>query len=109
MFPYDYNYLINYPTELENLSLWKSENRNEIKFALQKNISKNVLNINYWNYNLVIDNFSKNTNDNFEISFINLYVLTKKNQTKNLDLKKYFLSNYKKFSDNNKKYILKNY
>ena len=56
--PYDYKYLINYPTNLRELSLLNSTNRNEIKKALKKNESKNALNINYWNYNLIIDSFA---------------------------------------------------
>lgn len=107
--PYDYKYLINFPTNLSKLSLLNSTNRNEIKEALKINESKNLLNINYWNYNLIIDSYSKKLNQDFEKSFINIFFLTKNNKTKNLDLKKYFVSNYNYFSDNNKKIILDKY
>lgn len=107
--PYDYKYLINFPTNLSKLSLLNSTNRNEIKEALKINESKNLLNINYWNYNLIIDSYSKKLNQDFEKSFINIFFLTKNNKTKNLDLKKYFVSNYNYFSDNNIKIILDNY
>ena len=107
--PYDYKYLINFPTNLSKLSLLNSTNRNEIKEALKINESKNLLNINYWNYNLIIDSYSKKLNQGFEKSFINIFFLTKNNKTKNLDLKKYFVSNYNYFSDNNIKIILDNY
>ena len=107
--PYDYKYLINFPTNLSKLSLLNSINRNEIKEALKINESKNLLNINYWNYNLIIDSYSKKLNQDFEKSFINIFFLTKNNKTKNLDLKKYFVSNYNYFSDNNIKIILDNY
>lgn len=107
--PYDYKYLINFPTNLSKISLLNSTNRNEIKEALKINESKNLLNINYWNYNLIIDSYSKKLNQDFEKSFINIFFLTKNNKTKNLDLKKYFVSNYYYFSDNNKKIILDNY
>ena len=107
--PYDYKYLINYPNNLKNLSLLNSTNRDFIKEVLIKNSSKNLLDINYWNYNLIIDSYSKENNKNFEQSFINLYFLTKNNQSKNLDLKKYFISNYKFFSEKSKKIILDNY
>jgi hypothetical protein len=107
--PYDYKYLINYPTNLRELSLLNSTNRNEIKKALKKNESRNLLNINYWNYNLIIDSYSKENNKDFEQSFINLFFLTKNNQSKNLDLKKYFISNYRFFSEKSKKIILDNY
>ena len=107
--PYDYKYLINFPTNLSKISLLNSTNRNEIKEALKINESKNLLNINYWNYNLIIHSYSKKLNQDFEKSFINIFFLTKNNKTKNLDLKKYFVSNYNYFSDNNKKIILDNY
>jgi len=107
--PYDYTYLLNYPTNLKKLSLLNSNNRNEIKEALKKNETKNLLDINYWNYNLIIDSYSKETNKDFEKSYINLFFLTQNNEIKNLDLKKYFISNYNFFSEDNKKIILDNY
>ena len=109
MMPYDYKYLINYPTNQKDLSLLNSTNRNRIKEGLNKNYSRNTLDINYWNYNLIIDSYSKENNKDFEQSFINLFFLTKNNQSKNLDLKKYFISNYKFFSEKSKKIILNNY
>ena len=107
--PYDYIYLINFPNNLKKLSLLNSTNRNEIKKALKKNETKNLLDINYWNYNLIIDSYSKETNKDFEKSFINLFFLTKKNKAKNLDIKKYFVKNYKYFTEKNKKLILDHY
>ena len=107
--PYDYTYLINFPNNLKKLSLLKSTNRSEIKKSLKKNETKNQLDINYWNYNLIIDSYTKETNKDFEKSFINLFFLTKNNKAKNLDLKKYFVLNYNFFSENNKKIILDNY
>ena len=107
--PYDYKYLVSYPIKLEKLSLLNSKNRNEIKEALKKNESRNALDINFWNYNLIIDSYSKETNKDFENSFIKLYFLTKNNQSKNFDLKKYFVTNYKYFTEKNKKLILDNY
>ena len=109
MMPYDYKYLVNYPNDLKNLSLLNSTNRDFIKEGLNKNSSRNVLDINYWNYNLIIDSYSKEKNQDFEKSFINLFFLTKNNQSKNLDLKKYFISNYNLFSEKSKKIILVNY
>ena len=107
--PYDYKFLVNYPNDLKNLSILNSTNRDLIKIGLNKNSSRNILNINYWNYNLIIDSFSKEENKDFEKSFINLFFLTKNNQSKNIDLKKYFVTNYKFFSEKNKKLILENY
>ena len=107
--PYDYKYLVNYPNDLKNLSLLNSTNRDFIKEGLNKNSSRNILDINYWNYNLIIDSYSKEKNKDFEKSFINLFFLTKNNQSKNLDLKKYFISNFSQFSIDNRQKILKNY
>ena len=107
--PYDYKYLVNYPNDLKNLSLLNSTNRDFIKEGLNKNSSRNILDINYWNFNLIIDSYSKEKNQDFEQSFINLFFLTKNNQSKNLDLKKYFISNYNLFSEKSKKIILVNY
>ena len=107
--PYDYKYLVSYPTNLKKLSLLNSTNRDEIKEVLIKNETRNALDINFWNYNLIIDSYSKETNKDFENSFINLFFLTKNNQSKNFDLKKYFVTNYKYFTEKNKKLILDNY
>ena len=107
--PYDYKYLVNYPNNLKNLSLLNSNNRDFIKEGLNKNSSRNILNINYWNYNLIIDSYSKGKNKNFEKSFINLFFLTKKNKTKNVDLKNYFILNYDYFSERTKTKIIENY
>ena len=109
IFPYDYKYLINYPNNQRDLSLLNSTNRDRIKEGLNKNSSRNALSVNYWNYNLIIDSYSKEKNKEFEKSFINLFFLTKNNQSKNLDLKKYFISNYKYFSKDAKNNLLKNY
>ena len=106
--PYDYSYLTGYPNYLENLSILNSTNREEIKELFKINESRNILNIEYWNYNLIIDNYSKNQNNDFEKSFLNLFLLTKNNKNKQLDLKKYFISNFNFFSEKNKKFILKN-
>ena len=40
---------------------------------------------------------------------MNLFFLTKNNKNKNIDSKKYFISNYNYFSEKNKKIILENY
>ena len=107
--PYDYTYIINFPNNQKDLSLLNSTNRDRIKEGLNKNSSRNALSVNYWNYNLIIDSYSKEKNKEFEKSFINLFFLTKNNQSKNLDLKKYFISNYKYFSKDAKNNLLKNY
>jgi len=98
-----------FPNNFKRISLLNEFNRNEIRLFLDKNINKNLLNINFWNQKLIIENYDKDKTKNFEKSFINLFFLTKNNKDKNLDLKKYFFLNYDYFSEKSKKVILENY
>ena len=98
-----------FPNNLNKKSLLNEVNRNEIVFFLDKNINKNFLNINFWNQRLIIENYDKEKNKNFEKSYMNLFFLTKNNREKSLDLKKYYISNFDLFSKMNKKIILENY
>ena len=107
--PYDYGHIMGFPNNLNKKSLLNEVNRNEINSFLNKNINKNLLNINFWNQKLIIENYDKEKNKKFEKSYINLFFLTKNNKEKNLDLKKYFILNYDYFSEKNKKIILDNY
>ena len=107
--PYDYTYGFRFPIKLHEKSLLNKSNRDEIKSFLDKNINRNLLNINFWNQKLVIENYFKDQNNDFEKSFINLFNLTKNNKEKNLDLKKYFILNYNYFSEIGKNEILENY
>jgi len=109
LMPYDYTYSLNFPIYLEKLSLLNSSNINEINLFLNKNTNRNLLNINFWNKKLIINNYSKSKNLEFEKSFINLFFLTKNNSSRNLELKKYFILNYDFFSEESKKVILDNY
>ena len=107
--PYDYTYILEFPNNFINKSLLNKANRNQINSFLDKNINRNLLNINFWNRKLIVESFDKYENKNFEKSFIYLFFLTKNNKEKNLDLKKYFISNYDLFSKKSKKIILENY
>ena len=107
--PYDYNFLLTYPNNYEQMSVLNEFDRDKISSLLSKNNNRNFLNINFWNKRLYIDDYSKDKNNKFEKSFINLFFLTKNNKNKNIDLKKYFISNYNYFSEKNKKIILENY
>ena len=91
------------------MSILNSSNREKIKESLEKNISRDVLSIDFWNYKLIIDNYSKDQNKDFEKSFLNLLFLSKNSKNKQFDLKKYFISNYNYFSEKNKKIILENF
>ena len=107
--PYDYNFLLKFPNYYEQKSLLNEYDRNKISSFLEKNNNRNFLNINFWNKKLFIDDYSKEKNDDFEQSFINLFFLTKNNEAKNFELKKYFILNYDYFSEKNKKIIIDNY
>ena len=107
--PYDYNFLLKFPNNYEQLSLLNEFDRDEISLLLAKNDNRNFLNINFWNKRLFIDDYSKDKNNNFEKSFINLFFLTKNNENKNFELKKFFVLNFDYFSEQNKKIIIDNY
>ena len=107
--PYDYTFLLKFPNYFENKSLLNEFNRIEISSFLQKNYNRNFLNVDFWNKKLLIDDYSKNINNDFEQSFINIFLLTKKNEAKNFELKKYFIFNYDYFTEKNKKIIMDNY
>ena len=107
--PYDYTYILEFPNNFNKKSLLSEVNRNQINSFLDKNIKRNLLNINFWNRKLIIGSYDKYKNKNFEKSFINLYFLTKNNREKSLDLKKYFILNFDLFSKKNKNIIIKNY
>ena len=107
--PYDYTYILEFPNNFNKKSLLSEVNRNQINSFLDKNIKRNLLNINFWNRKLIIESYDKYKNKNFEKSFINLYFLTKNNKEKSLDLKKYFILNFDLFSKMSKKIILENY
>ena len=100
---------MNFPNHYKKKSLLNEFNRSEINSFLNKNINRNLLNINFWNQKLIIENYDKKKNKNFEKTFINLFFLTKNNEEKNLDLKKYFIVNYDYFSEKGKKIIFSNY
>ena len=107
--PYDYTFLLKFPNYFENKSLLNEFNRIEISSYLEKNYNRNFLNVNFWNKKLFIDDYSKNVNNDFEQSFINIFLLTKNNEAKNFELKKYFIFNYDYFTEKNKKIVMDNY
>ena len=107
--PYDYTFLLKFPNYFENKSLLNEFNRIEISSYLEKNYNRNFLNVDFWNKKLFIDDYSKNINNDFEQSFINVFLLTKNNEAKNFELKKYFIFNYDYFTEKNKKIIMDSY
>ena len=107
--PYDYTFLLKFPNYFEKKSLLNEFNRNEISLFLEKNYNRNYLNVNFWNKKLFIDDYSKNINNDFEKSFLNLFLLTKNNEAKNFELKKYFIFNFDYYTEKNKKIVMDNY
>ena len=107
--PYDYTFLLKFPNYFEKKSLLNEFNRNEISLFLEKNYNRNYLNINFWNKKLFINDYSKNINNDFEKSFLNLFLLTKNNEAKNFELKKYFIFNFDYYTEKNKKIVMDNY
>ena len=107
--PYDYTFLLKFPNYFQNKSLLNEFNRIEISSYLEKNYNRNFLNVDFWNKKLFIDDYSKDINNDFEQSFINIFLLTKNNEAKNFELKKYFIFNYDYFTEKNKKIVMDNY
>ena len=107
--PYDYTFLLKFPNYFENKSLLNEFNRIEISSFLEKNYNRNFLNVDFLNKKLFIDDYSKKINNDFEQSFINIFLLTKNNEANNFELKKYFIFNYDYFNEKNKKIIMDNY
>ena len=107
--PYDYNFVLEFPNYMKDLSLLNEYNRDEVNSYLKKNNNRNILNVNYWNKRFFIDDYSKDKKNDFEKSFTNTFLLTKNNKRKNFKLKKYFIFNYNYFSEKSKKIIIDNY
>ena len=95
-----------FPKNYQNLPLNENKNINTINQMLEFNNYRNILDPDYWNYKLILDNYSKKNNKSFEVSYVNLLVLSKNNGSKKDDLRKYFLKNYKFFNVERKKIIL---
>lgn len=104
--PYDYSNIMFFPKNYQNLALNENKNINTINQMLEFNNYRNILDPDFWNYKLILDNYSKKNNKSFEVSYINLLVLSKNNGSKKDDLRKYFLKNYKFFSEKSKNKIL---
>ena len=107
--PYDYNFILKFPNYYEQKFLFNEFERDKIISILKKNNNRNFLSINFWNKKLFVNDLSKTKDIDFEKSFMNLFFLTKNNETKNFELKKYFVLNFDYFSEKNKKIIIDNY
>ncbi len=102
---YDYKYLTGYPTNLNKLSLLDKSNINKINELIELNEKKKFLDVEYWNYKLILNKFKNNNINNMEDSFIKTLILSKNNNLKLEDLKIFYVKNYLLFSESNKIYI----
>ena len=107
--PYNYEQSLYFPNNLSNLSLLNMSNRLLIISFLNKNSYKDYLDIDFWNYKKILESFDRNNIKNLEKSFYKAFILSKNNQKINIELRKYFIQNYSKFSNEYKNKILKSF
>jgi hypothetical protein len=107
--PYNYKQILYYPNNLRELSLLNKTNRLLIISFLNKNIYKDYLNINFWNYKQIIESIDRDNIKELEKSFYKAFILSKNNLQINLELREYFIKNYSKFSNEYKNKILINF
>ncbi len=107
--PYNYKQSLYFPNNLSNLSLLNVNNRLLIISFLNENTYKDYLDIDFWNYKKILESFDRNNIKNLEKSFYKTFILSKNNQKINQKLRKYFIQNYSKFSNEYKNKILKNF
>ena len=107
--PYNYKQTLYFPNNLSSLSLLNMNNRLLIINFLNENSYKDYLDIDFWNYKKILESFDRNNIKNLEKSFYKAFILSKNNQKINLELRKYFIQNYSKFSNEYKNKILKGF
>ena len=76
---------------------------------LNQNIYKDYLDVDFWNYKQIIESIDRDNIKELEKSFYKAFVLSKNNEKINLELRKYFIENYSKFSNEYKNKILKSF
>jgi len=107
--PYNYKQILYYPNNLRELSLLNKTNRLLILSFLNKNIHKDYLDIDFWDYKQIIESIDRDNIKELEKSFYKAFILSKNNPNFNQELREYFIKNYSKFSDEYKNKILKNF
>ncbi len=107
--PYNYEQILNYPNNIKELSLLNKANRLQITSYLNKNIYKDYLDIDFWNYKQTIEIIDRDNINDLENSFYKAYILSKNNTKINSKFREYFINNYSKFSSEYKKKILENF
>ena len=107
--PYNYEQSLYFPNNLSNLSLLNMNNRLLIISFLNENSYKDYLDIDFWNYKKILESFDRDNIKELEKSFYKAFILSKNNQKINIELRKYFIQNYSKFSNEYKNKILKSF
>ena len=107
--PYNYEQILYFPNNLRNLSLLSKSNRDLTISFMNKNIYKDYLNIDFWDYKQILESIDKKNIKEFEQSFFKTFALSKNNEKINKELRDYFINNYSKFSNRYKNKILKNF
>jgi len=107
--PYNYKQIPYNPNNLGKFSLLNKTNRLLLISFLNKNIYKDYLDIDFWNYKQIIESIDRDNIRELEKSFYKTFILSKNNPKINLELREYFIKNYSKFSNEYKNKILKNF
>jgi hypothetical protein len=87
----------------------KKESRLLALTFLNKNEYKDYLEIDFWNYKLIIESIDRDNIKKSEKSFYKALILSKNNPDVNLKLREYFIQNYSRFSNDYKNKILINF
>ena len=107
--PYNYKQILYYPNNFRELSLLNKTNRLLILSFLNKNIHKDYLDIDFWDYKQIIESIDQDNIKELEKSFYRAFILSKNNPNINQGFREYFIKNYSKFSYQYKNKILKNF
>ena len=107
--PYNYKQILYYPNNFRELSLLNKTNRLLILSFLNKNIHKDYLDIDFWDYKQIIESIDQDNIKELEKSFYKAFILSKNNPNFNQELREYFIKNYSKFSNEYRNKILKNF
>ena len=107
--PYNYKKGLYYPNNFNQLSLLNKNNRIFLLDFLNKNMHKDYLDINFWNFKQIIESIDRDNIKELEKSFYKAFILSKNNPKLNQELREYFIKNYSKFSNEYKNKILKNF
>ena len=107
--PYSYKQIFGFPLNLKTLDLRYKNNQNQILSFLEKNETRNNLDIDFWNYKFNILNINQQYSDEIQEAFYKIFILSKNNENKNAELKNYFLINYSNFDKNYQDLIIEKF